>query len=392
MKLKKETLFTLITIGLVLIVIDSFSFLTGKQIAKNPMNRLYLYDGFLQKKAQKSNYQAYLQRRDPVLGWPSPSQFGVSDFDKIGARRSPAFADPESHQSCLALYGDSFTYSDEIDNENAWGNILAKLQNCRVNNFGVGGYGTDQAYLRYLSNERDRSPLVILGIYSENIRRNVNQFRGFYSPGTGNKFGFKPRFILENSEFKLIPLPTIEISNLKKFSRNPKKYLRHDFYVPDGLLRTRLKFPYSISLIEASFKRFRRDSLLSVSRFYVETHPSEALQITVAIAQAFKTTALARNQQPIVLFIPSSKALKKFQKTGTWEHQALLDKLSSIEDLPILRSEEKFIEYLGNNSPNTIFLGDRGHSHFNQKGYAMLAKIVHEYIAEYKQSSKSAGI
>ena len=34
MKLKKETLFKLITIGFVGIIIESLSFLTGKQIAK----------------------------------------------------------------------------------------------------------------------------------------------------------------------------------------------------------------------------------------------------------------------------------------------------------------------------------------------------------------------
>jgi len=382
MRIKKETIFTAIMIGFIAAAIDALSFLAGLQIAKDPMNRLYLYQKLAQEKDIKANYEDYLRIRDPVLGWPSPSQFDGPMFDKIGARRSPAFDNPDQQESCISLYGDSFTYSDEVENQHAWGNILATLQNCRVNNFGVGGYGTDQAYLRYLGNHRDRSPIVILGIYSENIRRNVNQYRGFYRPGTGHKFGFKPRFKLVDSQLKLIPLPDIKVDDLEHFSNNPKKYLKYDFYSPDGIFRTRLRFPYSITLAKAFFKMQRRDNIMPVSRFYSETHPSGSLQLTVAIAKAFKETALSRNQKPIVLFIPSSKAIKKFQKTGHWEHQIFLDKLNQIENLHVLNSEEKFIEYLGQESPDILFLGKRGHSHFNQKGYNVLATIVSGALSE----------
>ena len=386
MRIKKETIFTIITIGFVATAIDVLSFIAGLQIANDPMNRLYLYRKLPQEKDIKANYKNYLKIRHPVLGWPSPTQFGGPMFDKIGARRSPAFDDPDQHKACISLYGDSFTYSDEVENQHAWGNILATLQNCRVNNFGVGGYGTDQAYLRYSGNHRDRSPIVILGIYSENIRRNVNQYRGFYRPGTGHKFGFKPRFMLADSKLERIPLPNISIEDLEDFSNNPKKYLEHDFYSPDGIFRTRFRFPYSVTLIEAFFKMQRRDNIMPVSRFYSETHPSGSLQLTVAIVKAFKDTALSRNQTPVVLFIPSNKALKKFQRTGNWEHQIFLDKLNQIENLHVLNSEEKFIEYLGQKSPNTLFLGKRGHSHFNQKGYHVLATIVSEALSEIKSA------
>ena len=379
---KKEAIFTAIAVLLFSALTDIASFMAGLLILRNPLNKLYLYKEISAEKDLETAYQNYLNKRDPTLGWPSPTQFGGGDFNELGARRTTVFNPPHPSQSCISLYGDSFTYSDEVEHAYAWGNILSQRQNCQVNNFGVGGYGTDQAYLRYLNNKNDRSPIVILGIYSENIRRNVNQFRGFYRPGTGNKFGFKPRFITKDSGLKLVPIPDIPVEELEAFSAQPKRYLKHDFYIPGGMLRTRFQFPYSISLLKACWKMQRRDRIFPVSRYYTRHHPSGGLQVTIEIVKQFQETALKRNQHPVVLFIPSSKALKKYQATGQWEHQILRDELDKIDEISFWDSSEKFIDYLGNRSPNQLYLGERGHSHFNQLGYAVLAEVAHEYLLE----------
>jgi hypothetical protein len=76
------------------------------------------------------------------------------------------------------MYGDSFVFGSAVDDEHSWGNQIAKRLSCRVQNFGVPGYGTDQAYLRFLHNDADQAPQVILNILFENVARNVNQNRG----------------------------------------------------------------------------------------------------------------------------------------------------------------------------------------------------------------------
>src|SRR6185312_6104743 len=114
---------------------------------------------------------------DAKLGWIAPKLFRETN----GARISP---DNPSSPACLSLYGDSFVFGVEVSNTAAWGNQLAKKLNCKVLNFGVGAYGTDQAYLRFMANSNDPSGVVVLGILSENIVRNVNQNRAFlYSYG-----------------------------------------------------------------------------------------------------------------------------------------------------------------------------------------------------------------
>ena len=46
--------------------------------------------------------------------------------------------------------------------------------NMEVINFGVGGFGLDQAYLRYLEDGiQYKSHIVMIGFMSENIYRNV---------------------------------------------------------------------------------------------------------------------------------------------------------------------------------------------------------------------------
>jgi hypothetical protein len=173
------------------------------------------------------DYNDYMRYRDPVLGWPSTAP-GVKDRDHRGSRLIPAYPDPDRSPSCISLYGDSFTYGQEVDNEHAWSNVLSRLEQCRVANYGVGGYGTDQAYLRFQVNRSDESPLVILGIYSENIMRNVNSFRNVYYR---MRYGLKPGFILNKAgDLELIPLPKLTKADYEKMVKAPNSFLPYEYF------------------------------------------------------------------------------------------------------------------------------------------------------------------
>src|SRR5690349_19009125 len=63
---------------------------------------------------------AHLARRDPVLGWLPPKERWKGDLDASGSRVVPAFPDPAS-PACASLYGDSFTWGEEVEPEDAWG-------------------------------------------------------------------------------------------------------------------------------------------------------------------------------------------------------------------------------------------------------------------------------
>ena len=135
-----HTLFkVLVLVGIVVLSFELMGFAAGKFLAHSHL----LYDP-----PRAENYATYLRDRDPVVGWPSRSSIGSGEIDRSGSRIVPRFPDP-AIPSCAALFGDSFTWGSETAPEHAYGNVLSGLMGCRVANYGVPGYGTDQAYLRY---------------------------------------------------------------------------------------------------------------------------------------------------------------------------------------------------------------------------------------------------
>ena len=133
------------------------------------------------------SYERYQSRLQPTLGWPFKDYIKrmQHSYDASGSRPIPAFPDPNRTPPCVSLYGDSFTEATGVDHEHAWSNVLSRLLNCRASNFGVAGYGTDQAYLRFLLNTQDPAKVVILGIFPENIQRDV--FSRFPRPEDADK-------------------------------------------------------------------------------------------------------------------------------------------------------------------------------------------------------------
>ena len=197
------------------------------------------------------SFAEYLAIRDPVLGWPAPTLNGTGSRDSLGSRRNTFFPEVTA-PACISTYGNFFTRSAEVGDEAAWPNQLSRLLNCRVNNFGEGGYGTDQAVLRFQRNRSDRPRVVLLGHTSENIIRNVNQFRYFIG---GEQFGFKPRFVKNASgEYVLDPIIGFEGIGYSDVYLTPWNYFNHDYFVPDGPSGLPyLRFPYSVSVIRSLF-------------------------------------------------------------------------------------------------------------------------------------------
>ena len=173
-----------------------------------------------------SNYDTYLTDRHPSLGWPSKSHL-AEKYDSTGSRPIPSF--PDTSSSCVSLYGDSFTWSDLVPDEEAWSNVLSNRLGCRVSNYGVSGYGTDQMLLRYQENSGDKSPVVVLNHFSGDIRRNVTQMRNLMAASDSQYILLKPRFTLEGDGIKLIPLPFFPAEQAQAVADSPEEFLTAEF-------------------------------------------------------------------------------------------------------------------------------------------------------------------
>lgn len=372
LKIRTHFFFYVIIVLLVISSVEIASFLTIKFL--QPIGIFY-------KPSINNYYEDYLLKRDNLLGWPSPDEFGNGvEYDLKGSRIVPSFSD--EYQSCVSLYGDSFTWSAEVDNEHAWGNVLSKLVSCRVANYGVGGYGSDQAYIRFRRNTNDESSIVFLNHLSENILRNVNQFRDLLYPGTG--LGFKPRFIInEKGILELLPLPTFDVTQYKDVVMHPNKYFKNEYFIPGGTSGLTLaSFPYTISIIKA-LKHFRIKAKLhdepSYLEFYKKNHASRALEITSAILEAFYNDAIERGKIPIITIIPTGRDLLYFLKYDVWPYDSLIDKLSD-HDILVFNFGPGIIKHLNNSDPCLLF--DKCSAHYNETGYKILANVAYELLID----------
>jgi len=148
---------------------------------------------------------------DPVRGWavkpdvhdlPAWGETRVSTNSR-GLRGSREFAyERRAGVPRIVALGDSFTFGDEVGDEQAWPRRLAaELPGVEVLNLGVHGYGHDQMLL-YLQEQGVlyRPDVVLLGFLSDDMERNVLAFRDYA----------KPRFELRGGRLELqnVPVPS----------------------------------------------------------------------------------------------------------------------------------------------------------------------------------------
>lgn len=324
--------------------------------------------------ADPAGYAEYLRRRDPVLGWSRTTTGDRDEIDAAGSRIIPAFPDP-SLPACVSVFGDSFTFGSDVAAEESYPNLLARELGCRVNNFGVGGYGTDQALLRYRRLAADSAAFVVLGHYSEDIVRNVNQLRDLNASGP---FFLKPRFVLERGELRLVPLPDLDADDFARITTDARRILPHEFFRPGGAAGIVVRrFPYTVSLGRVTGQYRVRAALRGVpsyAPFYANDHPSGALAVTSAILDAFVHEARSRGQSPVVLLIPDIADLGA-RRAGDPVHYAPLTSALAARGIEALDAAPELDRVAGARGPCAVYTAC-GRGHLSAQGNAVLARLV----------------
>ena len=199
---------------------------------------------------------------DPELGWVRKPNTSHDETGKSGktnwtinqfcARTNPNFDNLESNTSC---YGDSFTFSRQVNDDETWVHYLSEFTNSNVINFGVGNYGVDQALLR-LKREFPKHPtkIVIMGVVPETICRIVSVWKHYYE--YGNTFGFKPRFILKNNSLNLIENIIDSKDKFEKYQNYLEDINRYDFFYKNKFLKEKISFPYCITILKNLRRNF----------------------------------------------------------------------------------------------------------------------------------------
>ena len=382
---KRKFLLYIVLFLIVAISVELLSYLFGQYGILKSRGSFLLADPRVS--MTQSEIEKYFSSRDPILGWPSPDLLGTDDFDINGARPSPAYPQPGSAQ--VSLYGDSFTYGSDVDHEHAWGNVLSRHLGNRVANYGVPGYGTDQAYLRFQKNIDDESKIVILGFIGDNITRIINQDRRLvWKPYGGLKL--KPRFILnENNQLAHIPIPPITQELTPDYLAHPEKYLEHEWFLPgSGYGGVTFEFPFTISIAQALIEKRAINFYLNRPywfEYFSDTHESQALPLLVRIISSFDELAAERDKRLLLVILPSARHLM-YQKANRISPVKLLTERLNDEDISYLDVTGHVLNELDGRKIDQIFtkqfiLNDRG-GHYNDIGNEIIAGIIKRYLEQ----------
>ncbi|MBF0489110.1 MAG: SGNH/GDSL hydrolase family protein [Candidatus Omnitrophica bacterium] len=319
------------------------------------VNTLKCYPYHLQAKIQRIESNKYFASKNPSkiydrnLGWvPRPgskSRDGLYFYNE-DAIRTPSLDTITSKTPSLGvirilIFGDSYTHGDGVPFLNTWGHYLENdLKehniNAEVLNFGVGGYGMDQAFLRWKAEGRSYKPsIVIFGMQLENMNRNVNLIRRIYAPGSGIPFA-KPRFILKNGNLSLINVPTPDsqeiVDIMNHFSSwNLAKY--EDWYKPEEyqgniLLRSKL-----IAFVYSWFKDKNEGH---------RTYDKDFEKLSLKIITSFKEDVESAGVKFYVIYLPSKNVMNLIKTKKMIPYKSFFEKLEGT--VPIIHPEAQFLK------------------------------------------------
>lgn len=320
------------------------------------------------------------------LGWaPRPgsvSANGMYHYNSQGIRSGvPAFSDrPAEGVLRIALFGDSFTHGDDVPYEHSFGAVLEKKLDeagipAEVLNFGVGGYGIDQAMLRFKQQGAAFAPhLVVLGFQPENLKRNLNLIRPLYDPRSGLPFA-KPRFILTGQGISLINVPVLPPSRLVDTLRNFDDWeLRpHEYFYDPVDFQTSWWQGSKLLATVVDLKAGRQDNWLLKRIIFQEK--SEEQQVGWAVVQAFQQEVAAVGARFMIVHLPSHPEMELHAGLGRWTYQTFLDALD--EQYDVVHPEAALIRAANDGGFGEIFAG-----HYNKKGNRIIAEAMFSHITE----------
>lgn len=319
----------------------------------------------------------------PELGWSiiPNGAFGDYQANSQSLRADSDFTLVPNDKIRIATFGDSFVHCDEVSNDQTWqehlNRINAKLETM---NFGVGGYGMDQAYLRYLEDGRPFKPdIVLIGFMTENPTRNMSIFRPFYLPHSMLPLS-KPRFHMVNGKLMLIENPLKKLSDYQDLLDN-EKAMRLKLSHLDYFYNYRYgEHPMDFFLTVRLFKILKGIYLRPRQKIFngYEYNPkSEIFQVSMGIIKKFAESVRAEGAQPIVVFLPNSGDFWRLKEHDTKNYRPFMEIMDQ-EGIPYFDFTAELLEdILADEEPATFY---SPRYHFSGKGNEYLARYIHEHL------------
>jgi hypothetical protein len=326
--------------------------------------------------------------QDPILGWVF-----ISESNSAGMRDDREYKRvPPPDIVRTSAFGDSFTYGQDVALGETWEKQLAVLKpSMEVLNYGVGAYGLDQAYLRYLQVGTGYNPhIVFIGYMSENIARNVNVFRPFYSASYGDVIFTKPRFKVRDGKLVLLKNPVSTLEDHAHFLLHDAEVLaklgESDYHYQTNYNKGAFDFLPTVrftKLFWSTLNKKRLNPIFQQDGMY--NVQSEAYEVTLKVFDAFYRKVLENGALPIIVIFPDINDQRRSRNEQERRYTPLLKYFHD--------KGYRFIDVLGALEPYesdyTVEELTRAWGHYSPLGNKIIAEYIFTHLETWHLKDQS---
>ena len=343
-------------------------------------------------KFKKEKIEAFIKKTfDKDLGWNWKPKTRHKEkiysknnhifFGRLGER---VYFKKKNKKINFASFGDSFVFCRFVKNNKTWQEQINKSNSLKGLNLGVGNYGLDQIYLKYLKTELPKNiKTVFIGFVPETLSRCLCSWKHYHE--FNNIYAFKPKFTSYKKTLRLLYNP---IKNYKSFNDMEtiiKKIRKDEFFYSEKFLKYKISYPYLFSLLKNPKHNFKlifysiikilnlnddkiyefiikENCIKNDSYFGLKKHNRIIKKLILKINKISKL----RKQKIIFLIFPQKYDLDLKRKNYHHFFQSLSKNLNIIDFTKTFNSEDR----------DKIYLPAKYGGHLTNYGNKIVAKVI----------------
>ncbi len=336
----------------------------------------------------------------PQLGWVHRNAVRAHGIDgslvfyhyeQNGARRRTQHPGTPSR---ILTFGDSFTLCSQVNDGETWQEQLAAHFREPIENYGVGGYGVYQAYLRMkIVAEKHPAPWVILNVYDDDHYRNLDAWRSIRGRNRGPAGFTLPSLQVDVGNDRVIerpnPCPTAEdvyrLHDLdwviSEFGDDPildYAITKAAGVTPESLERIAAKFGLS-SYYQRNARDLSRDPDAALENLYRKA----ALFATRKVLEMTEQYLDQRGKKLLVVLSYGSRRLGPYLGGGELPDQEFLDFLAT-RDYPVVDLRAHHLaEFKQFREGVDVYLKRYYNGHYNPAGNLFTAMTIKDAVVRW---------
>ena len=302
-------------------------------------------------------------------------------FGQLGERKSFKLLKRKKN---FAAFGDSFVFCRYVNNNQTWQEQLTKLKKHKGLNFGVGNYGLDQIYLKYLNTKLPRNiKTVYIGFVPETLSRCLCSWKHYHE--FNNIYGFKPKFSLYKKNLRLIENPIKNINSFKDIKVIIDYLKKNEFFYKEKFFKFQLGFPFIYKFFLNPFHNIKLlyFSILKISKINKNKIFEYIIKENCIKNDDYflekKNKLLIKKLMLKIKKVSKSRRQKVFFLIFPQKHDLSLDKKNYKKFFIMLSKEFKIIDFtkiFENDDINKIYLPDQYGGHLTPYGNKVVAESL----------------